>query len=84
MTRLLGKRIAEGIVGNSLPTIDTINLMRQVSADGIRYLLNRPLYLVQGDDERRLLVPEETKGFQGLGFQSMHDIDDENSDITQR
>lgn len=32
---------------------------------------NGVLYLVQSYDERRLAIPEEAEGFQGLLFQTM-------------
>jgi hypothetical protein len=40
--------------------------------------------LIQSDDEGSLASTEEVEGFNGLGLESTHDVDDENCNVAKR
>ena len=40
-------------------------------------------YFVEGDNEWRLPLLEDVDGFDGLGFESVHDVDNQDGNVAQ-
>ncbi|KAH3659215.1 hypothetical protein OGATHE_006099 [Ogataea polymorpha] len=62
---LLGKRVTERVVRNSLPVVESVDL-------------------VQCHHKRSFPVSQKPDGLQSLLFQTMHDVNHQNGNVTQR
>ena len=65
-----------GIGRLALDDLDDIGLWRTLPSE-------QTIYLVESDQEGRLSFLENVDGFDGLRFQAVHNIDDQDGDIAK-
>lgn len=66
--------------------LDLVRLLRERILEGAvrgRFPAVDAIDLVEGDDERRLLVAEEVEGFDRLRLETVHKVDDENGNVAK-